>query len=216
MERPLTQHLKPDKTALTLAEYEQVGGYSALRQALKAMTPHDVTTVVRDSTLAGRGGAGFVTGQKWSFVPDKDIVTKRVAPHEMAAAVPEPHLWGHSESGFSTGDKWSFMPFGDDDPSPKYLVINGDEMEPGTFKDRLLLEGNPHQIIEGAILAAYAIQADVAYVFLRWAYKKAAKRIARAIVEAYDAGYLGRDILGSDFSLDNIHFSTAVQETVIE
>ena len=87
MERPLTQHLKPDATALTLAEYEQVGGYTALRQALKSMTPHDVTHLMRDSTLAGRGGAGFSTGQKWSFVPDDDIVTKRVAPHEMTTVV---------------------------------------------------------------------------------------------------------------------------------
>ncbi len=208
MERPLTQHLKPDATALSLNEYEQVGGYAALRQALRAMSPHDITHVIRDSTLAGRGGAGFSTGQKWSFVPEDDIVTRRVPPHEMAAAVPEPHLWGHSESDFGTGDKWSFMPFGDDSPSPKYLVANGDEMEPGTFKDRLLLEGNPHQLIEGMILTAFAIQADVAYIFLRWAYKIAATRIAQAIVEAYDAGYLGRDILGSGFSLD-LHLHTS-------
>jgi len=208
VERPLTQHLKADGTALTRAEYEHTGGYSTLRQVLKSMTPHDVTHIVRDSTLAGRGGAGFSTGQKWNFVPDDDIVTRRVPPHEMDLVVPEPHLWGHSESGFSTGDKWSFMPFGDDSPSPKYLIANGDEMEPGTFKDRLLLEGNPHQLIEGMILAAYAIQADVAYIFLRWAYKKAATRIGQAIVEAYSAGYLGYDILGSDFSLDlHLHSS---------
>jgi NADH-quinone oxidoreductase subunit F len=75
-------------------------------------------------------------------------------------------------------------------------------MEPGTFKDRLLLEGDPHQVIEGMIIAAYAIEADVAYLFLRWAYKQAATHLARAIGEAYDAGYLGKNILGSGWSLE--------------
>ena len=86
---------------------------------------------------------------------------------------------------------------GDDAPRPKYLVCNADEMEPGTFKDRLLLEGDPHQLIEGMIISAYAIQADVAYIFLRWAYKLAAQRMERAIAEAYRHGYLGKNILGS-------------------
>jgi NADH-quinone oxidoreductase subunit F len=81
-------------------------------------------------------------------------------------------------------------------------------MEPGTFKDRLLLEGNPHQLIEGAIISAYAIEAEVAYIFLRWAYKKAARIIRQAIAEVYQAGYLGKDILGTDFSLEmHLHVS---------
>ena len=97
---------------------------------------------------------------------------------------------------------------GDDAPRPKYLVCNADEMEPGTFKDRLLLEGNPHQLIEGIIISGYAIQADVAYVFLRWAYKLAARRMERAIAEVYRHGYLGKNILGSAYSLEiHLHVS---------
>ena len=85
---------------------------------------------------------------------------------------------------------------------PKYLVVNADEMEPGTFKDRLLLEGDPHQMVEAAIISAYAIEAEVAYIFLRWAYKRAAAALSKAISEAYAAGYLGRNILGSPYSLE--------------
>jgi NADH-quinone oxidoreductase subunit F len=161
MERPLTENIKPSRAPLSLKEYEQVSGYQALRKALKTMTPAEVTQVVGDSGLKGRGGAMFPTGRKWSYIP-----------------------------------------MGDDAPRPKYLIANADEKEPGTFKDRLLLEGNPHQLLEGMIIAAYAIRADVAYVFLRWAYKQAAEGIARAIEEAYDAHYLGRDILGSGYDLD--------------
>ncbi len=84
---------------------------------------------------------------------------------------------------------------------PKYFVANGDEMEPGSFKDRLLLEGNPHQLLEGMIIGAYAIQARFSYVFLRWAYHQAAEAITGAIQEAYNAGYLGKNIAGSDFTL---------------
>lgn len=167
MERPLTEHIKPDGSVLSLKEYESVGGYSALRKAL-TQSPADVMKSVKDSKLRGRGGAGFPTGTKWSFVPMNDPV-----------------------------------------PSPKYLVANGDEMEPGTFKDRLLLEGNPHQLIEGMIISAYAIGASISYIFLRWAYHEAAKRITTALAEAYNAGYLGRNINGSSFSLE-MHLHTSV------
>jgi NADH-quinone oxidoreductase subunit F len=167
MERPLTQHIRPGEEPLDLVGYEQIGGYRALHRAIREMTPGDVTQVVKDSNLRGRGGAGFPTGMKWSFVP-----------------------------------------MGDDAPHPKYLLINADEMEPGTFKDRFLLEGAPHQLIEGIILGAYAIQADVAYIFLRWAYKLAEQRLARAIAQAYEAGYLGGDILGSGWGLD-LHIHTS-------
>lgn len=139
-----------------------------MRKVLKEMTPAEVQTLVKNSNLRGRGGAGFNTGLKWSFVP-----------------------------------------MGDDVPRPKYLVANADEMEPGTFKDRLLLEGNPHQLIEGMIVASYAIQADISYVFLRFAYKLAAKEITKAINEAYEAGYLGKNILGSGYSLE-MHLHTGV------
>lgn len=167
MERPLTEHIKPDGTVLTLKEYESVGGYSGLRKAL-GMSPADVMQTVKDSKLRGRGGAGFPTGTKWSFVP-----------------------------------------MGDNVPQPKYLVANGDEMEPGTFKDRLLLEGNPHQLIEGMIISSYAIGASMSYIFLRWAYHLAAERVIKALAEAYEAGYLGKNILNSGFSLE-MHLHTSV------
>jgi len=131
-ERPLTENISSDRAPLGLKAYEQKGGYKAVRDALKEKSAKQVQQQVQDSNLKGRGGAGFNTGMKWSFVP-----------------------------------------MGNEAPHPKYLVCNADEMEPGTFKDRLLLEGNPHQLIEGMILAAYAIEADIAYIFLRWAYKKA-------------------------------------------
>jgi NADH-quinone oxidoreductase subunit F len=161
MEQPLTQNILPGEEPLDLPAYERVGGYQGVRQALRQMTPAEVTEVVKESNLRGRGGAGFPAGVKWSFVP-----------------------------------------MGEDAPRPKYLIANADEMEPGTFKDRLLLEGDPHQLLEGMIISAYAMQADVAYIFLRWAYKRAARLLTQAIAEAYDAGYLGRNILGSGYSLE--------------
>jgi NADH-quinone oxidoreductase subunit F len=97
---------------------------------------------------------------------------------------------------------------GEDAPHPKYLITNADEMEPGTFKDRVLLEGDPHQMIESLIVSAYAIQADVAYIFIRWAYKLASERLEKALFEAYQAGYLGKNILGSGYDLEiHIHSS---------
>jgi len=166
MEKPLTENIKKDGAWLSLKEYEKTGGYQALRKALK-LNPEDVTKLVKDSGLKGRGGAGF-----------------------------------------STGTKWSMVPMGKDAATPKYFIANGDEMEPGSFKDRLLLEGNPHQLIEGMIIGAYAIQASFSYVFLRWAYHKAAKAITEAIREAYEAGYLGKNIAGSNFQLDmSLHIS---------
>ncbi len=155
-ERPLTQNIRPGEPAPDISTAERDGRYQALRKALKEITPAQVVEVVKNSSLRGRGGAGFPTGMKWSFVP-----------------------------------------MGPDAPQPKYLVVNGDEMEPGTFKDRLLLEGDPHQVIEGAIISAYAIGAEVGYIFLRWEYRKAAETLKKAMAEAYQAGYLGSNILGS-------------------
>ena len=166
-ERPLTRNIQPGRAPLTLSAYEQAGGYQAVRRALTSMSPGEVLDEVSESRLRGRGGAGFPTGKKWSFVPT-----------------------------------------GDEAPRPKYLVVNADEMEPGTFKDRLLMEGDPHQLIEGIILGAYAIGAGVAYLFLRAEYLIAAERLRRAIAEAGDAGWLGSDILGSGFSLEvHLHSS---------
>ncbi len=206
-ERPLTQHMRSDGQALSLQEYEAVGGYQGLRGALK-MAPHQVIKVVSDATLGGRGGAGFSTGRKWSFVPDEDLHKRHIFPHEMVMMIEEPDLWGHAAAGFTTGIKWSFMPKGEHADSRAYVVANADEMEPGVFKDRVLMEGNPHQLIEGIIIAAYAIGAGTAYIFLRWAYKKAARRIERAIHEAREAGYLGPHILGTDLSVE-VHLHTS-------
>jgi NADH-quinone oxidoreductase subunit F len=133
----------------------------------------------------------------------------RMEPEEIQKIVRDSNLKGRGGAGFSTGMKWGFVPMGENAPRTKYLIANADEMEPGTFKDRLLLEGNPHQLIEGMILSAYAIQANVGYIFLRWAYKKAAYLITKALKEAYEAGYLGEKILGSHYSLD-IHLHTSV------
>jgi NADH-quinone oxidoreductase subunit F len=131
----------------------------------------------------------------------------QMTPAEVSQAVKDSNLRGRGGAGFPTGVKWGFVPMGDDAPRPKYLVVNADEMEPGTFKDRLLLEGDPHQLLEGTIISAYAIQADVVFIFLRWAYKRAAMLLRQAIAEAHQAGYLGKDILGSGYSLD-MHLHT--------
>jgi NADH-quinone oxidoreductase subunit F len=159
-ERPLTKDMKADGEALTLREYESVGGYRGMRKALR-MAPKEIGELVTESGLRGRGGAGFPTGSKWSFVP-----------------------------------------VGPDAPHPKYLIANADEMEPGTFKDRWLMEGNPHQLLEGMMIASCAIEADVAYVFLRHEYVLSAERIEKAIAEAYAAGYLGKNIFGSAVNLE--------------
>ncbi len=167
METPLTKYLNVS-SPLNLKDYEKVGGYAAVRKALKEMAPQEITNLVKTANLLGRGGAGFPTGVKWSLVP-----------------------------------------MGDEVPTPKYLVTNADEMEPGTFKDRYLLEGNPHQLIAGMIIAAYAIKAEKAYIFIRWAYKKAATLLQKAIDEAYASGFLGNNILGTGFNLDMYVHSSA-------
>ena len=167
MEKPLTKNIRPDQEPLDLNGYERAGGYQAARKALKDMTPGEVTEVVKQSNLRGRGGAGFPTGMKWSFVP-----------------------------------------MGEDAPRPKYLIMNADEMEPGTFKDRVLLEGDPHLVVEAMIVSGYAIQADVGYIFLRWAYKESERKLRKAIAEAYEAGYLGKNVLGSGYSFElQVHTS---------
>jgi NADH-quinone oxidoreductase subunit F len=126
----------------------------------------------------------------------------RMAPKEVTGVVTKSGLRGRGGAGFPTGSKWTFVPIGKDAPHPKYLLANADEMEPGTFKDRYLLEGNPHQLLEGMMIAARAIEADVAYVFLRGEYTLAALRVRRALAEAYAAGYLGRNIFDSGLNLE--------------
>ena len=125
-----------------------------------------------------------------------------MTPQSVQEEVKASGLRGRGGAGFPTGAKWSFTPMGADVPRPKYVIANADEMEPGTFKDRYLMEGNPHQLIDGLILAAYANQADVAFIFIRSEYKLAQERLARAIAEAYSAGYLGANILSSGYALE--------------
>ena len=111
-------------------------------------------------------------------------------------------LRGRGGAGYSTGRKWSTMPLGPDAPRPRYLVCNADEMEPGSFKDRYLLTRNPHLLIEGMLVAAYAVQADIGYIFLRAQYDTPYAYVEKALQEAVAAGYIGERILGSDFSFE--------------
>ena len=148
---------KPDSH--TLAVYESGGGYRALRKVIGQMSPKDVIETVRRSSLRGRGGAGFPTGMKWSFLPE-------------------------------------------DHPGPIYFCLNADESEPGTFCNRVQMEKDPHQVLEGLILSCYATRATTAYIYLRYEYPFCYRRLRAAIDECHAKGYLGKNILGSDFSLE--------------
>ncbi|MBI3135193.1 MAG: NADH-quinone oxidoreductase subunit NuoF [Bacteroidetes bacterium] len=143
----------------TLEVYRAQGGYRSVEKALKTMVPDQVTEEVKKSGLRGRGGAGFPTGMKWSFLAKPEGV-------------------------------------------PRYLVCNADESEPGTFKDRYLMEKIPHALIEGMITASYALGARTSYIYIRGEYFYVARILENAIKEAYEAGWLGRNILGTDFSHD--------------
>jgi NADH-quinone oxidoreductase subunit F len=132
----------------------------------------------------------------------------KMQPQEVTEMVKRSNLRGRGGAGFPTGMKWSFVPMGTDAPRPKYLVCNADEMEPGTFKDRALMELDPHQLIEGMIVSAYAIQADIGYIFLRGEYRCSAQRLKVALAEATKREYLGHNILGSGYSLElRLHVS---------
>jgi NADH-quinone oxidoreductase subunit F len=164
MEQILFKHNRPDR-AVTFREYCSEGGYDALRAALSGMSPAEVQQAVIDSGMRGRGGAGFPTGRKWSFVP-RDL------------------------------------------PGPRYLICNADEMEPGTYKDRVLLEKNPYLLIEGMTLAAYALGVEHAFIFIRRGYEQAAGSLRQGIAEAVQAGLLGDNILNSGSSLKlELHLS---------
>jgi NADH-quinone oxidoreductase subunit F len=127
---------------------------------------------------------------------------KTMSPNQLIDEVKLSGLRGRGGAGFSTGTKWSLLPPRAQGRLPRYLIANADEMEPGTFKDRVLLEGDPHLLLEGMILGAYAVQADIAYIFLRAEYGQAAQALTRAIAEAYANHYLGKDILGSGLNLE--------------
>jgi NADH-quinone oxidoreductase subunit F len=141
-----------------LSVYEQLEGYTALRKAL-AGTPEQLVTLMKDSGLRGRGGAGFPTGVKWSFMPQNE-------------------------------------------DRPHYLVINADEGEPGTCKDIPLMMADPHSLIEGCVIAAYAMRSHHCFIYVRGEALHCIRRLNSAVLEAYQAGYLGRDILGSGYDLD--------------
>jgi NADH-quinone oxidoreductase subunit F len=144
--------------SFTLEGYKRHGGYNAAMKAL-AMTPDEVITLVKDSGLRGRGGAGFPTGTKWSFIPQGDN-------------------------------------------KEHYLVVNADESEPGTCKDMPLLMANPHSLIEGMIIASYAIRANYAFIYIRGEVVHVARRVQQAITDAYAAGLLGKNIGGKGFDLE--------------
>jgi NADH-quinone oxidoreductase subunit F len=130
----------------------------------------------------------------------------QMSPADICQRIKDSGLRGRGGAGFPTGIKWSFFP--SEAPGSKYLVCNGDEMEPGTYKDRQLLLADPHQLVEGMAIAAYALQTPVGYVFLRYAYEDCSQRVERAIEEARAAGYLGKNVLGSGFDVElHVHRS---------
>src|SRR5205085_8253523 len=143
----------------SLEVYRRNGGYEALKKVLDGMSPDDVIGDVKKSSLRGRGGAGFPTGMKWSFVPK-------------------------------------------DSPKPKYVICNADESEPGTCKDRPLMEMDPHQMMEGVIIAGRAIGAKMGFIYIRGEYRYVLDIVQTALDEAYGRGYLGKNILGSGFDFD--------------
>ncbi len=153
----LLRRAKENRT-VDIEEYETTGGYSALKKALKKLTPEDIVVLVEESTLRGRGGAGFPTGRKWRF---------------------------------------ALM-----NPPPRYLVCNADESEPGTFKDRIIIERDPHLLLEGMIIAGYALGAEEGYIYIRGEYQAGYLILENAIKEAKERGYLGKNIMGTDFSFD--------------
>src|SRR5213594_4558732 len=143
----------------TLATYRADGGYKTIERVVKEMQPAQVVDVVKKSGLRGRGGAGFPTGVKWTFLP-KDY------------------------------------------QGLKYLCCNADESEPGTFKDRQLMERDPHQMLEGILIACYAIGAETAYIYIRGEFALGARIVERALTEARAAGYIGRNILGTGVTIE--------------
>jgi NADH-quinone oxidoreductase subunit F len=145
-------------------------------------------------------------GTWWdSYVADGGYLATRQAllsmtPAQVIDEISRANLRGLGGAGFPTGKKWSFIPKAN--PKPRYLVVNADEGEPGTFKDRYILERDPHALLEGMIIAAYAIGSHKAYVYIRGEYYRSARRFGRAVKEAYARGWLGKNIQGSGFDLD--------------
>ncbi|PPI88307.1 NADH-quinone oxidoreductase subunit F [Candidatus Pantoea edessiphila] len=159
---PLTWRLRDDKQPIWIHEYRKLNGYLGAQKALKQMEPNEIISIVKESGLKGRGGAGFSTGLKWSLMPQNNSINIR------------------------------------------YLICNADEMEPGTYKDRLLMEQIPHQLIEGMLITAFALRAYRGYIFLRFEYIEAAANLHRAIIEANEAKFLGKNIFGTNFNFELI------------
>jgi NADH-quinone oxidoreductase subunit F len=154
----LTEHFGNDDYR-SLEGYQRTGGYGAARKAISQNSPDEVIEIVKASGLQGRGGAGFPSGLKFSFMPR-------------------------------------------DTDRPKYLVCNADESEPGSFKDRIMLERGAHQILEGILIAAWATGAEKTFIYVRGEYAAPAAEVDRAIAEAYDGGILGEDVMGTGFRHD--------------
>ena len=142
-----------------LSVYVAHGGYESARKALTQHTPEQLVEMVKASNLRGRGGAGFPTGMKWSFLPKQS-------------------------------DK------------PVYLCVNADESEPGTFKDREIIEDDPHQLLEGMLISSFAIKCHRAYIYIRGEMLTGYERLLAAVQEAYDGGFLGKNVFGTGFDLD--------------
>jgi NADH-quinone oxidoreductase subunit F len=166
-----------------------------------------MTDIPEDKPLSGRieAAGGFVDLAAYEraggYRALRDALTNHT-PQAVQQVVKDSNLRGRGGAGFPAGVKWGFVPMGEDaGDGPKYVICNADEMEPGTFKDRYLMENDPHLLIEGILLAAYAIQASHAFVFLRGEYHLAARRLIQAMAEARERGYAGEGVLGSGFSV---------------
>lgn len=158
---PLTWRLRKDQKTISFKEYTNKNGYYSAKKAITKMSPDEIIELIKNSELKGRGGAGFLTGVKWSLMPKKDNYQ-----------------------------------------SIRYLICNADEMEPGTYKDRLLMEQIPHLLIEGMIISGYALQAYKSYIFLRGEYIIAEKILKKAIFEAKKNKIIGKNIFGSEFNFE--------------
>src|SRR6201992_420649 len=146
------------KGATSIDKYIELEGYTAVRKAIE-LGPEGIIAEMKASNLRGRGGAGFPTGMKWSFVPKQSA-------------------------------------------KPKYVLVNGDESEPGTCKDRLIFEHDPHSVIEGVIIAGLAIGARMGFIYLRGEYRYLLQITERAVAQAYNKGFLGKNIFGSGIDFD--------------
>jgi NADH-quinone oxidoreductase subunit F len=160
MEKILTRNIHKENPQ-SLDVYEAGGGYQQMRRALSSMGPDEITDEVKKSGLRGRGGAGFPTGLKWSFMPKQKS-------------------------------------------KPHYMLVNADESEPGTFKDRLLIEKDPHLVIEGSLISSFAIHADICFIYIRGEFVRPAEILQKAVDEAYAKGYAGKNIMGSGWDCELI------------